>query len=128
HPNLPEDFDFAYWNAAPADQQINWPAGNFLLDLTNLTPSGLLRTALPGHRAFVLARMHSGQLLPLPMRTDTLIIDTDALTITLVHRLSVPADAPIRVLEARFETEPAAPLLKFADEESNAAAPTEYQS
>lgn len=30
HPRLPEDFDFAYWNGAPADQQIDFP------DLTGL--------------------------------------------------------------------------------------------
>ncbi|HAQ24498.1 MAG TPA: hypothetical protein DCQ80_00760 [Pseudomonas sp.] len=38
-PLLPRDFDFAYWNGAPEDQQID-------------SPHGFVRAPLPGHRAF----------------------------------------------------------------------------
>jgi hypothetical protein len=29
-----------------------------------------------------------------------------------VHRMWIPSDAPVRVLEARFETDPQAPLVR----------------
>jgi hypothetical protein len=55
-PYLPRDFDFAYWNAAPDDQQIAWPDADLRFELVNLarveeTQSGFLRARLPGHRA-----------------------------------------------------------------------------
>ncbi|MEN5203150.1 DUF2169 domain-containing protein [Stenotrophomonas sp. TWI700] len=116
-PGLPHDFDFAYWNGAPADQQIEFPPPNLRIELFNLTdptftPDGQLRVELPGHRPFVLLRLINGALLPLPMLTDTLRIDTDAMTLMLTHRISLPNSLDIRVLEARFETDPTAPLLK----------------
>ncbi|KLU16217.1 MULTISPECIES: DUF2169 family type VI secretion system accessory protein [Xenorhabdus] len=117
HPYLPKDFDFGYWNGAPADQQIDWPATDITLTLSNLTPDGTLHIRLPGHRPFILLRMHNGMLLPVPMRTDTLIIDSDTKTLYLTGRLSFKADLPVRVAEARFEINPDAPLLKLAPRE-----------
>ncbi|UWE15550.1 DUF2169 domain-containing protein [Herbaspirillum huttiense] len=41
HPGLPADFDFAYWNAAPADQQvIPHLDGDETITLSNLCPAG----------------------------------------------------------------------------------------
>lgn len=116
-PGLPYDFDFAYWNGAPADQQIEFAPPNLRIELFNLTdptltPDGQLRVELPGHRPFVLLRLVNGALLPLPMLTDTLRIDTEAMTLVLTHRISLPNSLDIRVLEARLETDPTAPLLK----------------
>ncbi|MCU1725736.1 DUF2169 domain-containing protein, partial [Pseudomonas sp. 7P_10.2_Bac1] len=116
-PGLPYDFDFAYWNGAPTDQQIEFPPPNLRIELFNLTdpsrtPDGRLRVELPSHRPFVLLRLLNGALLPLPMLTDTLRIDTDAMTLVLTHRISLPNTLDIRVLEARFETDPTAPLIK----------------
>lgn len=116
-PGLPLDFDFGYWNGAPANQQIEFPPPNLRIELFNLTdpsltPDGQLCVELPGHRPFVLLRLNNGALLPLPMLTDTLRIDTDSMTLVLTHRISLPDGLDIRVLEARFETDPAAPLLK----------------
>lgn len=121
-PGLPRDFDFAYWNGAPIDQQIEFPPPVFRLELFNLTdpsltPEGSLCVELPGHRAFVLMRLHNGAMLPLPMLTDTLRIDTEAMTLALTHRISLPNHLGIRVLEARFETDPTAPLIKRAARE-----------
>lgn len=118
-PGLPTDFDFGYWNGAPADQQIDFPPPAFRLEMFNLTdpaltPDGTLCVELPGHRPFVLLRLHNGALLPLPMLTDTLRIDTEAMTLALTHRISLPNHLGIRVLEARFETDPTAPLIKRA--------------
>lgn len=117
HPGLPKDFDFGYWNAAPADQQVPYLSPDARIDLWNLTdpaltPDGHLSVTLPGHRALVLLRLDSGALVPMPMMTDTLLVDAQQLTLTLVHRLCIPADAPLRVAEARFETDPKAPLVR----------------
>lgn len=118
-PGLPDDIDFGYWNSAPNDQQIAYPAPGFGIELHNLLPAeqapgGRLALWLPPHRPFVLARLHTGVMLPLAMITDTVHIDTDALTVNLVHRTWVRAGTPARVLEARFETDPAAPLIRLA--------------
>ncbi|QSI75176.1 DUF2169 family type VI secretion system accessory protein [Niveibacterium microcysteis] len=126
HPNLPEDFDFGYWNCAPDDQQVPYLVGDEQLSFTNLsaadTPgvqrdqngNSVLRCALPRHRAFVLTRWHDGLLLPLPMRIDTLIADLDAQRIDLVWRLVLPESLPIRVAETRYEVNPQAPLVRMA--------------
>ena len=120
---MPRDFDFAYWNGAPVDQQIEFPPPNLRIELFNLTdpsltPSGYAQVEMPGHRAFVLLRLFNGALLPLPMLTDTLRIDTEAMTLALTHRISLPNHLGIRVLEARFETDPKAPLIKRAAKEA----------
>ncbi|MDC9606620.1 DUF2169 family type VI secretion system accessory protein [Xenorhabdus griffiniae] len=114
HPYLPKDFDFGYWNGSPTDQQIEWPATDIAITLNGLTPGGKLHVCLPGHRPFILLRMHNGVLLPVPMRIDTLIIDSNAKTLHLTCRLNFRADQPVRVAEARFEINPDAPLLKLA--------------
>lgn len=118
-PGLPPDFDFGYWNGAPCDQQITHPAPDARITLFNLTdPSlsadGRCDIQLPGHRPFVLMRMTNGVMLPLPLLTDTLRIDTDAMTLSMTHRISLPRSLDIRVLEARFEAKPDAPILRRA--------------
>lgn len=110
---LPQDFDFAVWNLAPQDQQIDFPQGGEIIELTNLCAASahgvqvdkagntLLRFAVPEHQAFVRVRLQSGEFFRLPMQFDTLHIDTDKHQVTLVWRRIVGKldDAPIRVLE-----------------------------
>ncbi len=74
HPGLPADFDFAYWNAAPADQQvIPHLDGDETITLSNLSPEAaatardaagntLLSFVLPGHLPFVLVRFEDGRI------------------------------------------------------------------
>ncbi|MGF6239253.1 hypothetical protein P3T42_000985 [Paraburkholderia sp. GAS38] len=111
---LPEDFDFAIWNAAPPDQQIDYPSGGEIVELTNLFPPDApgvsidqqgdttMRFALPEHQAFVRVRLESGAYFRLPMWLDTVSIDTDRRQLSMVWRRIVgkTVDAPIRVLEA----------------------------
>lgn len=135
HPWLPHDFDFAYWNCAPADQQLPYLFGDEHLAFSNLVPhdtpgatrdeAGNTRFAfsLPRHRAFVLTRWHNGLLLPLPLRIDTLIVNLDQMQIEVVWRLVLPDDAPLRVIEARFEIDPAAPLVTLDPTTSPATEP-----
>ncbi|MEZ4298796.1 MAG: DUF2169 domain-containing protein [Polyangiaceae bacterium] len=115
-PGLPADFDFEYWSCAPSDQKIPYPPPGLVIELVNLAPpsaapGGYLAVQLPRHRPFVLVRLRSGAILPLPMLTDTVDIDTASLQIHLVHRISIPSKLDVRVLEARMEVNPEAPLV-----------------
>jgi hypothetical protein len=120
-PYLPKDFDFRYWNGAPEDQQIGFPEPGLTLELSclmNPEKSGrdTVFVQLPAHRAFVLARL-GGLSLPFPMQVDTVVIDTEAMRIDLVWRTGILRSLEPEKLEARFETNPELPLLKFRSEE-----------
>ena len=99
-PRLPLDFDFGYWNAAPEDQQIEYPQGGEELVLAGLTAGQQVwRCKLPSLRPFVRVRLHAGPILPRAMNLDTLVIDFKAGTLSCVHRMTVAARAEVRVLE-----------------------------
>lgn len=122
HPNLPADFDFAYWNGAPADQQVTPHLnGDETVTLANLCPAGAgavkdasgntcLSFSLPGHLPFVLVRFEDGRIGELAAKLDTLIIDTapDAnnpdkkTSVVCVWRATVASEPGVRVLEARM--------------------------
>ncbi len=122
HPHLPADFDFAYWNGAPADQQVTPHLdGDETITLCNLCPAdaGTVRDAagntclsfsLPGHLPFVLVRFQDGRLGELAAKLDTLIIDAapDAgdpekkLSVVCVWRATIATEPGVRVLEARM--------------------------
>lgn len=114
----PNDFDFAYFNAAPVDQQVDYLRGGETIELMNLCPpgtqglvidsrgTGFLRLALPRHECFALIRLKSGEMHSAPLVIDTVIIEPTEHSLTLVWRLVLPheEDAPIRVLEAKMRT------------------------
>lgn len=106
HPGLPTDFDFRYWNGAPADQQIPYPSLPLFFSLEGLSPDGPLQFSLPNHVAFILLRMKNGLFLPQLMQIDTLHIDTERLEVSVCWRYCLPVSVPVRVMELRFETEP----------------------
>ena len=129
HPALPVDFDTGYWNGAPVDQQCDHLPPDARIELLNLsdpalTPNGQLSVTLPGHRPFALLRQKNGQRVPAPLLTDTALIDTDNMTLALTHRLRLPADTPaLRVIEARFETDPNRALLRLKNDTPPARTP-----
>ena len=104
-PALPEDFDFAYWNSTPPDQQCPHLAGREQFTLTNLCrhnhPSAridqrgntVLRFALPQQVLCLLLADKNDQLLVWRLAIDTVLIDPEAATMELVWRAIVPADA-----------------------------------
>lgn len=117
HPFLPDDFSFAYWNAAPDDQQIAYPPMGLRVELTNLAApdvarDGVVSFALPPHRAFAMAWL-GGLPVPMPAVIDTLTVDAEAMTVTCVWRVLIARALGVGRLEARFEVDPAAPLLKL---------------
>ncbi|AVR94357.1 DUF2169 family type VI secretion system accessory protein [Pseudoduganella armeniaca] len=122
HPYLPADFDFAYWNGAPADQQVvPHLDGDETISLINLTPPTdrttvdaagdvLFKIRLPGHLPFVLVRFEDGRIGELPAKLDTVAINLldDVVTagkapsVVCVWRATVATVPPVRVLEARM--------------------------
>lgn len=111
HPYIPSDFDFAYWNYAPLDQQIEFPENEMHIQLKNMTQEGDWQMSLPAHRAFVLMRMEEGMVVPVMLDIDTLIIEPENNQIFVTYRGLIPSELDIRVLEARFEVDPTKPLL-----------------
>ncbi|OMW45527.1 DUF2169 family type VI secretion system accessory protein [Burkholderia pseudomallei] len=117
-PHLPADFDFGYWNGAPDDQQIPWPKPGAAFELANLarsedTRSGLLKIRLPQHRAIVAQHYLGGRVEPVEMQLDTIFFDTDEMKVSLTWRATFPPQPDVRICEARFETDPSAPLLRL---------------
>jgi hypothetical protein len=101
-PRLPHDFDRAYWNCAPQDQQIDYPAGGEDIVLAGLTPGGGEHHArIPGNPPYALIRLRSGPILPRAMHLDTLVFDMREMRLSCVYRLTVAARADVRVLEIR---------------------------
>lgn len=105
HPDLPDDFDFGYWNGAPHTQQIRYPEPGPEFVLTGFHPDGDIRFILPAHQAMVLLRMNIGGLIPQLLWIDTLAINTDTFTVALTWRYRLPVRNDIRVMEARYRTE-----------------------
>ena len=120
HPNLPKDFDFGYWNCAPEDQQIDYPdlTKPHTLLVNNLTEGGGQQLILlPRHRAFVLASIDYEHQVK-PMSLDTLIFNTDNMSLKLVWRLFLPTNLNPTKLEVRFTTDPDEPYITYEDPES----------
>ncbi len=91
--DLPDTFDWSYFQAAPADQRTELLRGDEWLLLEGLHPSiASLRTALPSARGkarvFGLPGIAHGQALDLCL--DTVRIDGDTRRCTLVFRRSFP--------------------------------------
>lgn len=111
---MPADFDFAYWNCAPDDQQVPHLLGDEILELTNLCPpqqpgsfadsegNTLFRLDLPGHMPYVLAHKRTGQLVPMSLELDTVYLNLEQCTLTLVWRTVLPEACQFRKLEARM--------------------------
>ena len=111
-PRLPPDFDFGYWNGAPADQQCDHLTGAERFIVVNMTPydshwarldgtgHSVLAFELPRESLFVLAADAEGAVAAMPLVVDTVLIDTLAGTVELTWRLCVPADGEF--VEARL--------------------------
>lgn len=84
---LPEDFDGAFFNAAPEDQQLTELRGDETIVLERLHSSyPQLTTRLSKVNPVVTVRRASGEAHEIRVRVDTLCIDTDRAIATLVWR------------------------------------------
>lgn len=101
-PNMPEDFDMAYWNGAHPDMQCAYLFGGEVVELWNLVPSSAPGVTLEGGRHLcrftvpdvgVAARVTntSGEKAWGALAIDTLIVDLEEMRLSLVWRIVVPA-------------------------------------
>jgi uncharacterized protein YjbI with pentapeptide repeats len=89
-PFFPDDFDWTYFNAAPAEQQIPYPRGDEDFELWAVHPElSVVRGSLPSMRVRVFAQATEkagGGFSEVPLRLDTAWFDADALRLVLVWR------------------------------------------
>jgi hypothetical protein len=104
---LPRDFDFAYWNAAPPDQQTDYLHGGETVELANLTRDGLLTFQLPNDKVFAFIEWSDGDIDTPDLHIDTMLIDTDARKVYLTWRLRVQRSEGRKTtrLEVRWRSE-----------------------
>ncbi|MDI1450495.1 DUF2169 domain-containing protein [Polyangium sp. 6x1] len=96
-PEIPADFDWTYFQAAPPDQQIESLVGNEWIVLEGLHPEhARISSRLPTARGLVtlfgLSPSAPEAARTVPMRPDILRIDADSLRCSLVCRVVVPLD------------------------------------
>jgi hypothetical protein len=89
-PFLPADFDDAYYQSAPADQQIDYLRGGEEIVLSNLTPQGHTRFQIPQIIMSVVFFLKNGETHKTYGIADTLILEPDAGRFMIIWRASLP--------------------------------------
>lgn len=89
-PFLPPDFKEAYYQAAPADQQIPHLQGGERVFLENLTPEGQTSFDLPQLEMPVVFFYKKGEQLKQRAVIDTLVLEPDQGVFTLTWRTAIP--------------------------------------
>ncbi len=89
-PFLPADFDDAYFQAAPADQQIPYPTGGEEVFLLNLTPTGIYRFSLPRQNVPVVYFHSDGGRHETKGVIDTVLIEPEKLRLSITWRAALP--------------------------------------
>jgi hypothetical protein len=103
-PFLPKDFDDRYFQAAPEDQQTDYPTGGERVVLTNLTPQGRTAFRLPERlRLPVVFFLRDGTAKEVPAVVDAVLLEPDQKRFALVWRASLPLRRSVReVTQARL--------------------------
>jgi hypothetical protein len=130
-PNLPLDFDMRHWCCAPADQQLEGclPV-DAAIELAHLVPAALCPSGhavveLPGHRAGVLWHTASGLVFSGEMVIDTVLVDTEAMTLSLVWRSHLAGQMRAARAELVFQTRREAALFNIVTSPASAASAAE---
>jgi hypothetical protein len=89
-PFLPDDFDEHYYQAAPADQQLQLPLGEQLVTLVNLTPDGRRDFILPHYEAPIHFFPKNGARQEFRACLDTVVIEPDEDRVMLTWRVARP--------------------------------------
>ncbi|WP_029524713.1 DUF2169 family type VI secretion system accessory protein [Polaromonas glacialis] len=89
-PFLPADFSDAYYQAAPLDQQINYPQGGEDVVLVNLTPEGRTTFTLPSLEVPVVFFKKKTERNLTRAVLDTIVIHPEKRLLTLTWRASLP--------------------------------------
>jgi hypothetical protein len=96
-PFLPDDFDPQHFQAAPADQQVSALRGGESIRCTNMTPEGVLETAVPRAEVPVELAFRDRKEVA-QARLDTLLIEPDRRRMMLTFRASVPLGRKLNAL------------------------------
>jgi hypothetical protein len=89
-PFLPTDFDEAYYQAAPLDQQLSLPVGGQEISLMNLTPDGRRSFAIPDFEAPVHIFPKKGEREDVRAVLDTVVLEPDQERLTMTWRYTRP--------------------------------------
>ena len=89
-PFLPADFNEAYYQSAPPDQQIPYPRGGETVTLVNLTPESRTAFRLPYKNIVVWFFMKDGSEKDVPAVADTIVIEPDKGQFTITWRATLP--------------------------------------
>lgn len=89
-PFLPADFNEAYYQAAPEDQQIPYPKGGEEVVLVNLTPEGRTAFTIPAIDVPVVFFRKKGEKHETQALLDTIVIEPDNGIFTMTWRASLP--------------------------------------
>jgi hypothetical protein len=89
-PFWPDNFDYRYFQAAPADQQIPYPRGGEEVVLTGLTSGGVTQFRLPRWQVPVVMVPVDGRAFELNTVIDTIVIEPDLNRLTLTRRAAMP--------------------------------------
>jgi hypothetical protein len=89
-PFLPADFDEAYYQAAPPDQQMPYPKGGEKITLVNLTPEGRTTFRLPKKSVLIWFFLKDGSEKDVQAVADTIMIEPDKGHFTVTWRAFLP--------------------------------------
>lgn len=89
-PFLPKDFDNRYFQCAPVDQQMPYPAGGEEVILVNLTPNGRVQFRLPTIDVPVVFFRKKGEKHETQAVIDTIVLEPDKGTFSMTWRASLP--------------------------------------
>lgn len=89
-PFWPKNFDYRYFQATPADQQIPYPKGGEQVVLKNLSPKGTIKFRLPEVSMPILFIPYQGKDQPLDAVIDTVLIEPDLGRFMITWRASLP--------------------------------------
>src|SRR5262249_18112477 len=89
-PFWPDDFDYRFFQAAPPDQQIPYPAGGEDVVLKNLSPAGDVDFKLPTVSMPVLVIPYKGRSQDIDAVIDTILIEPDLGRFSMTWRVSYP--------------------------------------
>ncbi len=89
-PFLPPDFDDAYFQSAPADQQIGYLQGGESVVLHNLTPQGQTRFSIPKVSVPVVFFLKKGKFRKVRAAADTLTLEPDIGRFMITWRAGLP--------------------------------------
>jgi hypothetical protein len=89
-PFWPDDFDYRYFQAAPAEQQIPHPVGGEEVVLRNLTADGHVSFKLPRLSMPVVLIPHRGRSQDIEAVIDTILIEPDLGRFMLTWRITYP--------------------------------------